>query len=903
MPRTLVNKGMPVPKATSITLATTTFTTANIDTLVVGNLAPLSTSGNVFAAGSWQFGAPTVFNLQLQLGTGVSVTGFGAACDGITDDSNAVKAGIDFVAARGGGVLLITNPTYLATPSLIPTNIANVTLKFVKPGKLVLPFASVSSVQFVGSTAVSNVVPTLSFAGGGASTSAAATVKMCMQYPDPSSFAGSGYSAAQVVTITGGTYTSQASIRVLRVSAGVIVEAIPQNLGSYTVLPANPVALSGGGTAIIVWQMQSVTVTNTGAGYTSAPTLALSSGSCQKMWAVGKTLTWKGGVDADPYAIFDGDVYLTGVRTTYPEWWGAVGGSVGGGNDTVAMQRCFDGTPSSATILLATSMYNLYEPVRLAGSQTVKGTDGLGRSTSGFWVNADRPVVWVSGSPTFETLTISTGSNAFALAATQTTAYFVDNAYGGREVTWNDTCAFNVWQGMCNQPFETFPTRYTSTGTIKISSKDHGMCLFYGMPSTIEGISCDNVNYPQNTGASHVYIYSYYKPALGGITLRKCGGLVAGSHGIRIDGMDGAHLLECWSDNAGKASVYVTNAQSTDVEGGFWYLSHNGWAAFNFTNCRSVLVTNTAVGANEIDPAPAVIDIASCTDVSVTNCTLARAIYGVRCRGCSKVSVSGTSMSGVVSGIYLDGSSSAVTSKSCTATIASINQKKNSALWSVPALGSGAAFSISCDYMYGARGKTSGFVAQFGHSENTGGAMDFGFPTVLANAGYRFGYNAYGGALVFTRDLSSQTTLLNAPLSLLINTWYNFSVAFDGASTWTYAVTNAASDSVRASGTVTDSAAFGTMTAASYGGTAKIIGHGGTIYTSQSIRNVLITSGGSTQTTGTVVSTTLFNEDVNSPAEIARTGVITLIKSDATFISGDPDSVRSLVMLSNTVMK
>jgi hypothetical protein len=31
--------------------------------------------------------------------------------------------------------------------------------------------------------------------------------------------------------------------------------------------------------------------------------------------------------------------------------------------------------------------------------------------------------------------------------------------------------------------------------------------------------------------------------------------------------------------------------------------------------------------------------------------------------------------------------------------------------------------------------------------------------------------------------------------------------------------------------------------------------------------------------------------------------VITLIKSDATFISGDPDSVRSLVMLSNTVMK
>lgn len=53
---------------------------------------------------------------------------------------------------------------------------------------------------------------------------------------------GSGYVVNDTITLTGGTATVQAVLKVLTVSAGSVLTVSITNAGSYTVFPANPVA-------------------------------------------------------------------------------------------------------------------------------------------------------------------------------------------------------------------------------------------------------------------------------------------------------------------------------------------------------------------------------------------------------------------------------------------------------------------------------------------------------------------------------------------------------------------------------------------------------------------------------------------------------------------------------------
>lgn len=57
---------------------------------------------------------------------------------------------------------------------------------------------------------------------------------------------GTGYSVNDILTLVGGTFTTAAQFKVTAVSGGVITTLALQTAGLYTVLPSNPVAVTGG---------------------------------------------------------------------------------------------------------------------------------------------------------------------------------------------------------------------------------------------------------------------------------------------------------------------------------------------------------------------------------------------------------------------------------------------------------------------------------------------------------------------------------------------------------------------------------------------------------------------------------------------------------------------------------
>ena len=68
---------------------------------------------------------------------------------------------------------------------------------------------------------------------------------------------GTGYSVNDLVTVVGGTSTVAAVFKVSTVASGVVTAVVPSVLGTYTVLPANPTATTGGtgtgATLTITW--------------------------------------------------------------------------------------------------------------------------------------------------------------------------------------------------------------------------------------------------------------------------------------------------------------------------------------------------------------------------------------------------------------------------------------------------------------------------------------------------------------------------------------------------------------------------------------------------------------------------------------------------------------------------
>jgi hypothetical protein len=115
---------------------------------------------------------------------------------------------------------------------------------------------------------------------------------------------GTGYTLNDTITIVGGTPTSvAATYTVTGVSGGVITAVTALNFAAYTVLPTNPVSVTGGtgtgATLNLVYSIgSSFTITNAGSGYTSQPTVTFSGG---------------GGSGASAYARVGNDTTIKGL--------------------------------------------------------------------------------------------------------------------------------------------------------------------------------------------------------------------------------------------------------------------------------------------------------------------------------------------------------------------------------------------------------------------------------------------------------------------------------------------------------------------------------------------------------------------------------------------------------------
>lgn len=125
--------------------------------------------------------------------------------------------------------------------------------------------------------------------GGTQATASVATVKTAGDTGDTGSgwpvvSGGSGYAVGNVETISGGTCSTQPSYIVSTVSGTAIGKVSTYNPGICTVPPTGTVTLTGGSGSgatfnanTILWGINSVSINSSGAGYTSIPSISVSS--------------------------------------------------------------------------------------------------------------------------------------------------------------------------------------------------------------------------------------------------------------------------------------------------------------------------------------------------------------------------------------------------------------------------------------------------------------------------------------------------------------------------------------------------------------------------------------------------------------------------------------------------
>ncbi len=231
----------------------------------------------------------------------------------------------DWPLRATGATIMETQPTQIASPAsysaAIGFNLPDVTFDYGAmwfPGFFVAANGDVGG-RTVGGTTVQTVSailaktavvgsvtvargglfigkPTLTFSAPVSGTTATGTVNaMAADWPFAMTGAfgarGTNYTVGDVLTDNAatGTASTRFSYTVRAVDAtGQIIDMEPTTPGSYTVLPTNPVTLTGGtGTGAQVapyWTILSVTVSGAGTGYSeqAPPAIAVSGGSGQK---------------------------------------------------------------------------------------------------------------------------------------------------------------------------------------------------------------------------------------------------------------------------------------------------------------------------------------------------------------------------------------------------------------------------------------------------------------------------------------------------------------------------------------------------------------------------------------------------------------------------------------------
>lgn len=129
--------------------------------------------------------------------------------------------------------------------------------------------------------------------------------------------AGSNYAVGDVLTVSGGTFTSAATITVSAVTSGAISGFNLTTPGVYTITPTNNVSVTGGhgtgATFTLVFGIGAVTVVTPGSGYVAVPTITIGGAGS----GTGASLTVNMGITATgtTIATYAGRIWIGFGRT------------------------------------------------------------------------------------------------------------------------------------------------------------------------------------------------------------------------------------------------------------------------------------------------------------------------------------------------------------------------------------------------------------------------------------------------------------------------------------------------------------------------------------------------------------------------------------------------------------
>jgi hypothetical protein len=165
---------------------------------------------------------------------------------------------------------------------------------------------------------------------------ATASINANLASPNPTIVAGgTGYTVGDVLTIVGGTFSAVGQLTVATVSAGAVTSVTISAYGTYTVLPTNPVSVTGGtgssATFNVNWGVRSLNITNAGSGYVEQPTVTFSGGGGSGAAAyavVGSTTTVRALGGLLNFATPGGIAFsVQDTSRTTVDYWQAVGSS------------------------------------------------------------------------------------------------------------------------------------------------------------------------------------------------------------------------------------------------------------------------------------------------------------------------------------------------------------------------------------------------------------------------------------------------------------------------------------------------------------------------------------------------------------------------------------------------
>lgn len=216
---------------------------------------------------------------------------------------------------------------------------------------------------------------------------------------------GTGYTLNDVITLSGGTPTaSAATYTVTGVTGGVITAVTALNFGAYSVLPSNPVSVTGGtgtgATLTVTWVISnSFTISNAGSGYIEQPQVTFSGGGGSGAAAyatVGSSVTIRslygnntGALDFSTAASASNGVPVLRIRDSvsdsYVQVYGAGAGSaaliaLGGANANMIV-----GSAGSGAVRFTTSGTTTTEQLRVSHTASaVNYVQVTGAATTGY---------------------------------------------------------------------------------------------------------------------------------------------------------------------------------------------------------------------------------------------------------------------------------------------------------------------------------------------------------------------------------------------------------------------------------------------------------------------------------------------------------------------------------------